>query len=90
MGLGTAMTYMWHKFKAWFSQLGMEELEDCDRLYYLHMEKGLSEYDLFQEAWLEYWGRACQNIEPWFSSYILKDEVPYFVRQYIRKHWKGV
>jgi len=57
-------------------------MDDIEKIYIIAKERECSEYDVFVKAG-KIWG--IDDIDYYFKNYLLRDIVPYFVRDYIRK-----
>ena len=66
-------------------------MDDEDRLYYMHMEKGISEFDIFEmahEAWYG-WGGGVLRLEGDFDIFMFDGVIPDYVIDYVGKYHKG-
>jgi len=55
-------------------------LFDCARIF------DCSEYDIFHKSG-EKWGFSDDRIEEDFRDYLLQNELPYYVKEFVRKEW---
>ena len=64
-------------------------LDAVDALFYLHLNREISEYEIFEKAY-ESWHGHKANIKPYFDDYFngggtFEKNIPHWVRDYLRK-----
>jgi hypothetical protein len=66
-----------------------EEVTSSEIAFVAHM-KGMSEFELFKEAWGEWHveNATDKDVEPAFSRYLKYGEVPPWVRGYVRQFFR--
>jgi len=62
------------------------EPTDIQRIYQASAWLGISEFQIFSDAWLAWFNEkpSEKRIEPYFVNFLVQDEIPFWVRNYVR------
>jgi hypothetical protein len=71
-------------FKGVGSSTDPPKIDEERKLYAIHLDSGESEYKIFKKAYETWHGEG--DVEYAFDRYLFQEEIPSYVRDYIRKY----